>query len=132
MPALVKPIIEGQADLVIGSRAPGKRERGAMTVQQIFGNWLATTLLRLIYKATFTDLGPFRAIRFSALLLLGMEDTNYGWTVEMQVKAARSKLRWIEVPVRYRRRIGVSKVSGTLKGTILAGYKILYTLFKHL
>jgi glycosyltransferase involved in cell wall biosynthesis len=132
MPALVKPIIEGQADLVIGSRAPGKRERGAMTVQQIFGNWLATTLLRLIYKATFTDLGPFRAIRFSALLLLGMKDTNYGWTVEMQVKAARARLRWIEVPVRYRRRIGVSKVSGTLKGTILAGYKILYTLFKHL
>jgi glycosyltransferase involved in cell wall biosynthesis len=132
MPELVHPIVEGQAELVIGSRALGKREQGAMTVQQVFGNWLATKLLKLIFKASFTDLGPFRAIRFSALLLLDMKDTNYGWTVEMQVKAARRRLRWIEVPVRYRRRIGVSKVSGTLKGTILAGYKILYTLFKHL
>lgn len=132
MPDLVKPIAEDRAELVIGSRALGQRDKGAMTIQQIFGNWLATTLLRLFFKARFTDLGPFRAIRFSTLLSLDMRDSNYGWTVEMQVKAARKKLRWLEVPVRYHRRIGVSKVSGTVKGTIMAGYKILYTLFKYL
>ena len=132
MAALIKPIVEQQCDLVIGSRTPANRQAGSMTVQQIFGNWLATSLLKLFFNATFTDLGPFRAIRFSSLMELNMQDKNYGWTVEMQVKAARQGLRYVEVPVRYRRRIGVSKVSGTVTGTIMAGYKILYTLFKHI
>ena len=132
MVALIKPILEQKCDLVIGSRSLGNRQAGSMTVQQIFGNWLATSLLRLFFNAKFTDLGPFRAIRFSSLLDLDMQDKNYGWTVEMQVKAARQGLRFVEVPVRYRKRIGVSKVSGTVKGTIMAGYKILYTLFKHI
>ena len=129
---LLRPILEGKADLVIGSRVLGKRQKGSMTVQQIFGNWLATNLLRIFFGARFTDLGPFRAIRFSSLIALDMEDKTYGWTVEMQVKAAKLKLRTLEVPVRYRKRIGVSKISGTLKGTVMAGYKILFTLFKHL
>ena len=132
MTLLIRPILENKADLVIGSRALGKRARGSLTIQQIFGNWLATKLLMLFFKVRFTDLGPFRAIRFSSLIDLNMQDTNYGWTVEMQVKAAKQKLRCIEVPVRYRKRIGVSKVSGTAKGTIMAGYKILYTLFRYL
>lgn len=132
IPLVVQPILEDRADLVIGSRTRGTRERGSMTVQQIFGNWLATTLLRYFFRAQFTDLGPFRAIRFSSLLDLDMRDKTYGWTVEMQLKSARKKLRFTEVPVRYRKRIGVSKVSGTVKGTVMAGYKILYTIFKHL
>ena len=132
MPDLLKPIVEEGVDLVIGSRSLGRRESGSMTVQQIFGNWLATSLMKLFYDARFTDLGPFRAIRFSSLLSLGMQDRNYGWTVEMQLKAAKQKLKCVEVPVRYRKRIGVSKVSGTIKGTIMAGYKILYTIFKYL
>ncbi len=131
-PLLVRPIIEDKADMVIGSRALGERAPGSMTVQQVFGNWLATRLLKLFFGEKFTDLGPFRAIRFSSLRALNMQDRNYGWTVEMQIKAARQKLRCTEVPVRYRKRIGVSKVSGTLKGTVMAGYKILYTLFKYL
>lgn len=102
-----------------------------MTPQQIFGNWLATRLLHLIYKVKFTDLGPFRAIRFAQLLDLNMEDKTYGWTVEMQIKAAKKKLKCVEVPVRYRKRIGFSKVSGTVKGTVLAGYKIITTLLKY-
>ena len=130
--AVIQPIIDDKADLVIGSRTLGKRQRGSMTVQQIFGNWLATTLLRLFFKARFTDLGPFRAIRFPLLLELNMQDKTYGWTVEMQVKAARQRIRFTEVPVSYRKRIGVSKVSGTLKGTLMAGYKILYTIFKNI
>lgn len=130
--ALVQPVIDGLADLVIGSRALGERASGAMTVQQIFGNWLATKLLKLFFSKKFTDLGPFRAIRFSSLRMLNMQDRNYGWTVEMQIKAAKQNLRCLEVPVRYRKRIGVSKVSGTVKGTVMAGYKILYTLFKYL
>jgi glycosyltransferase involved in cell wall biosynthesis len=132
MRALVQPIIENQADLVIGSRALGKREKGSMTVPQIFGNWLATSLLKLLFGVKFTDLGPFRAIRFSSLLRLNMQDTTYGWTVEMQLKSAKQKLQSMEVPVGYRKRIGVSKISGTAKGTIMAGYKILYTIFKYL
>ena len=132
MRALVTPIVENKADLVIGSRALGKRQKGSMTVQQIFGNWLATSLIKLFFDARFTDLGPFRAIRFSSLLGLDMQDTTYGWTVEMQVKSAKQKLRFIERPVRYRKRIGISKISGTVKGTIMAGYKILYTLFRYL
>ena len=125
MVALVDPIAAGTAEMVIGSRVLGVREAGALTPQQRFGNWLATTLIRLIWGARFTDLGPFRAIRASALGRLAMSDRTYGWTVEMQIKAAIAGLRTIEVPVRYRRRIGVSKISGTIKGTIKAGWKIL-------
>ena len=132
LPDLVGPITKGGMDLVIGSRSLGNREEGSMTVQQLFGNWLATKLLKLFYNTTFTDLGPFRAIRFSSLVALGMQDRNYGWTVEMQVKAARQKLKCVEVPVRYRKRVGVSKVSGTVRGTIMAGYKILYTIFRYI
>lgn len=132
MPLLVQPLLENRADLVIGSRALGKREKGAMLPQQIFGNWLATTLLRLFYGATFTDLGPFRAIRTDALIQLNMQDRTYGWTVEMQLKAAKYKLRSVEVPVSYRKRIGFSKISGTVKGTVLAGYKIIATIFRYL
>lgn len=131
MPLLVAPITEGRADLVIGSRALGQKERGAMTPQQVFGNWLATRLLKVLYDAYFTDLGPFRAIRYEALTSLGMADRNYGWTVEMQVKAAKAGLKCTEVPVTYRKRIGKSKVSGTVKGTVMAGYKILYTIAKY-
>jgi len=132
MPLLVQPILANQADLVIGSRALGQREKGAMLPQQIFGNWLATTLLHLFYQAKFTDLGPFRAIRTETLVQLNMQDRTYGWTVEMQLKAAKQKVRYTEVPVRYRKRIGFSKISGTLKGTVLAGYKIITTIFRYL
>lgn len=128
---VVAPIQSGEADLVIGSRALGKRERGSLTPQQLFGNWLATRLLHWLYKADFTDLGPFRAIRYDKLMELQMIDKTYGWTVEMQAKAARHDLRCTEVPVNYRRRIGTSKVSGTVKGTLGAGYKILWTIFKY-
>ena len=131
LPRLLAPIAEDQADLVIGSRALGTRERGSMTPQQVFGNRLACTLMRWLYGVHYTDLGPFRAIRWEALERLGMEDRNYGWTVEMQVKAARQRLPYAEVPVDYRRRIGFSKVSGTVKGTIMAGYKIIATIFKY-
>ena len=131
MPELLAPLLAGRADMVIGSRALGEREKGSLLPQQRFGNWLATRLLRLRYGGTHTDLGPFRAIRAEALARLGMADTTYGWTVEMQVKAARLGLRVVEVPVRYRRRIGTSKVSGTVRGTIGAGYKILWTIFKY-
>jgi glycosyltransferase involved in cell wall biosynthesis len=129
---VLKPILQGNADLVIGSRALGQKEQGSMTPQQIFGNWLATRLLKLFYGVTFTDLGPFRAIRFNKLIELEMQDKTYGWTVEMQLKAAKKGLQCVEVPVRYRKRIGFSKISGTVKGTIMAGYKILATIFKYL
>lgn len=129
---LVEPIVLGKADLVIGSRALGQKERGSMTPQQLFGNWLATRLLKWLYRVEFTDLGPFRAIRLDRLLELNMEDKTYGWTVEMQLKAAKQKLKCVEVPVRYRKRIGYSKISGTVKGTVLAGYKIITTIFKYL
>jgi rSAM/selenodomain-associated transferase 2/rSAM/selenodomain-associated transferase 1 len=128
MHALVDPILQREADLVIGSRVLGTREHGALTPQARFGNWLACHLIRLIWKAHYTDLGPFRAIRFSAFRNLGMRDRGYGWTVEMQIKAARSRLRVLEVPVSYRRRIGKSKISGTVKGVIGAGTKILATI----
>lgn len=132
LPLLLTPIIDGRADLVIGSRASGKMEKGAMMPQQIFGNHLATFLIRWLYNYHFTDLGPFRAIRYDALVKLKMQDKNFGWTVEMQVKAAKHKLRTVEVPVSYRKRIGESKVSGNVKGTILAGQKIIWTIFKYL
>ena len=129
---LVKPIIEDNFDMVIGSRALGKRESGSMTPQQIFGNWLATSLLKLFYKVSYTDLGPFRAIKYQKLLELKMIDKTYGWTVEMQLKAAKQKYKITEIPVTYRVRIGHSKVSGTVKGTVMAGYKIITTIFKYL
>jgi glycosyltransferase involved in cell wall biosynthesis len=132
LPELVQPILSGEVDLVIGSRALGQKERGSMTPQQVFGNWLATTLIRWFYGVSYTDLGPFRAVRYSSLMAIDMTDTNYGWTVEMQLKAAKLKLRTLDVPVNYRQRIGVSKVSGTVKGTIMAGYKIIFTIFRHL
>lgn len=128
MASLLAPIADGSADLVIGSRTLGHRERGSLTPQQVFGNGLACLLIRLIWGQRFTDLGPFRAIRRDALVDLAMADTNYGWTVEMQVKAARARLRCTEVPVSYKRRIGVSKVSGTIRGVIGAGTKILYVI----
>lgn len=130
MTDLIRPILEENMDLVIGSRALGDMEEGSMTPQQVFGNWLATNLIRLFYKYDFTDLGPFRAIKYDKLIALNMEDPDFGWTVEMQVKAAKMKLQCTEVPVTYRKRIGVSKISGTIKGTILAGHKILWTIFK--
>ncbi|MEH0156914.1 glycosyltransferase family 2 protein [Limibacter armeniacum] len=132
LPEVVAPILKDNMDLVIGSRALGKRERGSMTPQQVFGNWLATTLLRVFYGVRFTDLGPFRAIAYPKLLALDMSDKTYGWTVEMQLKAAKQQMRCTEVPVDYRERIGFSKVSGTVKGTVMAGYKILWTIFKYL
>lgn len=128
---LVQPIIHDGVDMVIGSRALGQKEKSSMTPQQVFGNWLATFLIKLIYKVEFTDLGPFRAIRYDSLLKIKMKDRTYGWTVEMQVKAAKLKMNSIELPVDYRVRIGKSKVSGTLKGTIMAGYKIITTIFKY-
>lgn len=130
LPLLVQPIIENDVDLVIGSRAMGNMESGAMMPQQVFGNWLATNLIRLFYRYNFTDLGPFRAIKWKQLLAIEMADPDFGWTVEMQVKAAKHKLKTTEIPVTYRRRVGVSKVSGTIRGTILAGHKILWTIFK--
>lgn len=132
MTKLVQPILADEADLVIGSRALGQKEKGSMTPQQVFGNWLATSLLGIFYKVKFTDLGPFRAIRYDKLLKISMEDKTYGWTVEMQLKAARAGLRSTEIAVNYRKRIGKSKVSGTVKGTLMAGYKILWTIFKYL
>lgn len=128
---LVNPIINGNADLVIGARSRELREAGSMTPQQLFGNWLATGLMRLFFRAKYTDLGPFRAIRYDKLLSLEMEDKTYGWTVEMQLKALRKNLTYTEVPVRYKRRIGISKVSGTIKGSIFAGIKILGWIFKY-
>lgn len=128
---LVQPIVNEEYDFVVGSRARGEREQGAMHFQAIFGNWLACTLMRLFWGAKFSDLGPFRAIRYQTLCDLEMKDENYGWTIEMQLKAVRKKCKIKEVPVSYRRRIGVSKISGTISGTIKAGYKILFTIFKY-
>jgi glycosyltransferase involved in cell wall biosynthesis len=125
---LAQPIVDGAADLVLGSRVLGRCERGALTPQQVLGNWLACTLIRLIWRRRFTDLGPFRAVSREALGRLAMADLDFGWTVEMQVKAARDGLRTLEVPVTYRRRIGVSKISGTLRGTFRAGTKILWVI----
>jgi glycosyltransferase involved in cell wall biosynthesis len=131
MPAVVAPILQGAADMVIGSRLLGNRERGAMPPQSIWGNRLACFLMRILFGGRYTDLGPFRAIRWDSLQKLGMCDRNFGWTVEMQIKAARQKLRCVEVPVSYRRRIGASKISGTVSGTIKAGSKILYLIAKY-
>lgn len=131
LPAVVAPIVSGNYDMVIGSRTTGQAQPGALLPHARFGNSLATGLIRLLYGFRYTDLGPFRAVRFRSLLELGMTDRTYGWTVEMQIKAIQKGLRITEVPVRYRRRIGVSKVSGTLRGTLMAGYKILWTVFRY-
>jgi len=128
---IIAPIIEKDIDFVIGSRDKHLREKGAMQPQQIFGNWLATFLMRLLFKSKFTDLGPFRAIKFDTLLSLKMEDPTYGWTVEMQLKILKHGCRYEEIPVKYRNRIGVSKVSGTIKGSIFAGIKILTWILKY-
>ncbi len=128
---IIEPILEKDIDFVIGARVKRLREEGAMTIPQIFGNWLATSLMSLFFGAKFTDLGPFRAIKYNKLLALNMEDKTYGWTVEMQLKVLKQKLTYIEVPVNYRNRIGVSKVSGTVKGAIFAGIKILGWIFKY-
>ncbi len=129
---LLMPILDGKADMVIGSRIKALRETGSMTPQQVFGNWLAVFLIRLFFRHRFTDLGPFRAITWEALERLKMEDKNYGWTVEMQVKAVKAKLRCVNIPVKYRKRAGgESKVSGTIKGSVLAGIKIIKTIFKY-
>jgi hypothetical protein len=128
--AILKPFDDKKVELVIGSRVLGERETNALLFHQRFGNLLATTLIRLFYGVRFTDLGPFRAIRWNTLLALNMEDIDFGWTVEMQVKAAKNKMVCVEVPVNYRKRLGESKISGTIKGSILAGYKIIWTIFK--
>ena len=128
---LIAPIINDNIDFVIGARVSEFREKGSMTRPQIFGNWLATTLMSLLFNSKFTDLGPFRAIKYHKLLALKMEDKTYGWTVEMQLKALKNNYSYLEIPVKYRNRIGVSKVSGTIKGAIFAGVNILYWIFKY-
>lgn len=131
LPEVIAPILAGQADLVIGSRVLGRRERGALLPQARAGNLVACSLIRLLYGHRYTDLGPFRAIRWEALERLAMRDPDFGWTAEMQVKALKVGLRVVEVPVSYRRRIGVSKITGTVRGTVLAGYKILTTVLRY-
>lgn len=131
LPRVVAPILTGDADLVIGSRTRGERERGALLPQARAGNLVACLLIRLLYGHRYTDLGPFRAIRWSALERIGMRDPDFGWTAEMQVKALRAGLAVAEVPVSYRRRVGVSKIAGTVRGTILASYKILWTVLRY-
>lgn len=126
---IVEPIIQNDYDLVLGSRMNSKRDKGAMLPQAIFGNWLASSLINFFWKYIFTDLGPFRAIKYTSLISLNMQDKNFGWTVEMQIKAAKQKLKTIEIPVRYRKRIGQSKVTGTIQGTVKASAKILYLIF---
>ncbi|SFN38916.1 Glycosyl transferase family 2 [Bizionia echini] len=128
---LIQPILDNKVDFVIGTRVKYLREQGSMTFPQIFGNWLATTLMRIMFGSKFTDLGPFRAIKYEQLLKLNMQDKTYGWTVEMQLKALKQNILYTEIPVSYRNRIGVSKVSGTVKGAVLAGIKILSWIFKY-
>jgi glycosyltransferase involved in cell wall biosynthesis len=128
---VLEPVALGTVDLMIGSRTRGARERGALTPQQVFGNWLATTLIRLRWGVRFSDLGPMRAITWAALSALHMRDRTFGWTVEMQIKAVRDGWRCDEIPVSYRRRVGTSKVSGTVKGTIMAGIIILSTIARY-
>jgi glycosyltransferase involved in cell wall biosynthesis len=128
---LITPILEMDIDFVVGARVKRLREEGSMTVPQKFGNGLATSLMKLFFGSRFTDLGPFRAIKYDKLLDLHMKDTTYGWTVEMQLKALKRKYSYTEIPVKYRNRIGVSKVSGTIKGAIFAGVKILTWIFKY-
>ena len=131
LPSLIDPILAGDADMVIGSRARGRQERGALSAQQRVGNAIACRALRLFYGVRYTDLGPFRAIRWRTLQALQMQDRNYGWTVEMQIKAAQQGIAYREVPVSYRERIGVSKVSRTVRGSVGAGVKILWLLGRY-
>ena len=131
MTKLIAPIVENDVDFVLGARVEALRERGAMTPQQIFGNWLATKLMTLFFGSRFTDLGPFRAIKYQHLCALNMEDQTYGWTVEMQLKVLKKGMTYAEIPVRYKNRIGDSKVSGTLKGTVMAGVKIIGWILKY-
>ena len=131
LPALVEPIARAEADLVIGSRVRGERAAGALLPQALVGNWIATRLIRLLYGFRFTDLGPFRAISWRALEALGMKDEDFGWTAEMQVKALRRGFRVVEVPVRYRPRVGTSKITGTIAGSVRAGWKILWTIARY-
>lgn len=128
---VIQPIIDGRVDFVVGARVKELRASGSLTPQQVFGNWLACFLMKILYQSSFTDLGPFRAIRWETLENLKMSDKTYGWTIEMQLKVLRQKISYQEVPVSYKKRIGVSKVSGTVKGTIFAGVKIIGWIFKH-
>lgn len=130
MPRLLQPICNGEAAFVIGARTQGDA-KDALLPQARFGNWLACFLIRRFFGIRYTDLGPFRAIRYADLLALNMQDKTFGWTVEMQLKAAKRGIPVCEVPVRYRKRIGTSKITGTLTGTLKAGYKILTTLIYH-
>lgn len=131
LPRLLAPLARNEADLVIASRSQGHAERGSLTVQQRVGNALACQLINRLYGTRYSDLGPFRAIRWQALDALQMRDRGYGWTIEMQIRAAKAGLRATEVPARYRARIGTSKISGTLRGTLGASGKILYTIARH-
>ena len=128
---VIQPILDDKADFVVGARIKELRESGSLTTQQVFGNWLACFLMKILYQSSFTDLGPFRAIRWDTLKNLKMSDKTYGWTIEMQLKVLRQEISYQEVPVSYKKRIGVSKVSGTVKGTIFAGVKIIGWIFKH-
>lgn len=129
MSDLVQPIRDGQAEFVVGTRRPS--EKGALLPQARFGNKLATLLMCIFFDVKYTDLGPFRAIRYDKLMALNMQDKNFGWTIEMQLKAAKMRMKVCEVPVSYRKRIGRSKISGTVIGSIRAGIKILSTLFRY-
>jgi len=131
MEQLIEPIMQGRADLVIGSRTLGSGGKKVLLPQAYWGNKLATWLIYLLYHHRYTDLGPFRAIRFMALQKLNMQDKNFGWTVEMQIKAVRNRLAIMEIPVKYRQRIGTSKITGTVAGTIKAGAKIIYTILSY-
>ena len=131
MPLLWRPILRDETDLVIGSRVLGQCEKGALTLPQRLGNRLATFLLHIFYGGNFTDLGPFRAIRYTTLQTLSMQDRDYGWTIEMQIKALKQGVRYVEIPVSYKKRIGFSKISGTVKGVFSAGYKIIKTIIQH-
>ncbi len=131
IPQVIAPVLDNDMKLVIGSRVLGIREKGSLTPQQVFGNWLATRLIKIFYGAKFSDLGPFRSIDYDSLVELKMADKTYGWTIEMQLKVVKAKMSFCEVPVSYKKRIGVSKVSGTVKGTIMAGIKIIFAVFKY-
>ena len=132
MKNLVSPVTKDGYDLVIGSRTVGERQKGALLPQALVGNYVATRLIKLFYGVSFTDLGPFRAIKYDKLLSLDMEDKTFGWTVEMQIKAAKKGLRCTEVAVSYRKRIGTSKVTGTITGSVMAGVKIIWMIFRQL
>lgn len=131
LPLLVRPMLRGDADFVLGSRMTGRAEPGALLPQALVGNRLACAVLRAVWGVRCTDLGPFRAIRWDDLERLGMTDRTYGWTIEMQIRAAEAGLRFAEVPVSYRRRVGVSKITGTVSGTLRASYKILWTMLRY-